>query len=215
MRSRAARFDARVARRSGVRLLAGVDEVGRGCLAGPVVVAAVVLPLGAEWEDIRDSKTLSLARREAAFERIRTAALAWAAVCVHAPEIDRLNILHASLAGMTRAVRRLNVEPNAALIDGHLLPPELPCPGRAVIKGDGRSQCVAAASIMAKVARDRLMRVWARRWPQYGFQTNVGYPTPQHLRALEEHGPTPLHRQSFAPVRRAAAQRPLRFASRN
>jgi ribonuclease HII len=112
---------------------------------------------------------------------------------------------------MTRALRRLRVPPQGALIDGHLLPPALPCPGRAFVRGDDRSQSVAAASILAKVARDRLMRAWDRRFPGYGWAHNVGYPTAEHLRALGELGPTAMHRQSFAPVRRAALQSRMEF----
>jgi ribonuclease HII len=211
LRSRGARFDDRLRRLYQSEKLAGVDEVGRGCLAGPVVVAAVILPPGCHLPGVRDSKKLSAARREGEFDIIRAAALCWAAVCVSVEEIDRHNILRASLLGMTRALRRLRVPPQGALIDGHLLPPALPCPGRAFVRGDDRSQSVAAASILAKVARDRLMRAWDRRFPGYGWAHNVGYPTAEHLRALGELGPTAMHRQSFAPVRRAALQSRMEF----
>jgi ribonuclease HII len=194
-----------------VEFLAGVDEVGRGCLAGPVVVAAAILPAGCDLPGVRDSKKLSPARREQAFELIRTAALSWAAVCVSPEEIDRRNILQASLVGMSRALGRLRLKPELALIDGHLLPPSLPCPGRVCVRGDDRSMSIAAASVLAKVARDRLMRAWDRRFPGYGWQRNVGYPTPEHLVALGQLGPTQMHRQSFAPVKRALSQKRMKF----
>ena len=190
--------------------MAGVDEVGRGCLAGPVVVAAVILPIGIELAGVRDSKLLSAKRRDSAFDSIRNAALAWAAFCVSAAEVDRLNVLWASLGGMTSVLGRLRIQPDLALIDGHMLPRDLKTPALALVKGDQRSQSIAAASIIAKVARDRLMRSWSKRYPEYGFERHVGYPTPEHKAALEQFGATPLHRQSFAPV--AAV---LRRAARN
>lgn len=211
MRSRGARFDERLRRLYAAERLVGVDEVGRGCLAGPVVVAAVILPPGCELLGVRDSKKLSARRRDQAFDLIRTAALSWAAVCISPEEIDERNILHASLEGMSRAMERLRIAPEAALIDGHLLPPRLACPGRACVGGDDRSQSIAAASIVAKVARDRLMRAWDRRYPGYGWASNVGYPTPEHLKALRELGPSALHRQSFAPVRAARAQMRMEY----
>jgi ribonuclease HII len=207
--SRRARFDDRCRALRGVDRLAGVDEVGRGCLAGPVVVAAVVLPPGRELQGVRDSKQLSLGARERAYRLIRSEALAMAALAVHPEEVDRLNILHASLAGMGRVVHRLERRWGATvahvLVDGHQVPPGLQERSTAVVKGDDRSQTIAAASIVAKVLRDRVMRTWARHFPGYGFERHVGYPTPEHRAALEELGPCPLHRRSFAPV--AAALR--------
>lgn len=209
-RSRGARFDDRLRRQAGARVLLGLDEVGRGCLAGPVVVAAVALPPGVDLPGVRDSKTLGLDQRERAYRRIRGAALAWAALAVSPREVDELNVLQASLEGMRRLLPRLArrglAEVDLALIDGHRLPAALPVPARAVVRGDGRSQSIAAASIVAKVLRDRLMRAHARRFPHYGFERNVGYPTGEHRAALRIHGPCALHRHSFAPVAEAARQ---------
>lgn len=212
---RLARFDDRLRHAARADILAGLDEVGRGCLAGPVVVAAVVLPRGARLEGVRDSKTLSLPQRERAYLRIQDAALAWAALCVGAPEVDTLNVLQASLVGMQRVLLRMEARlgrrTDLALIDGHLLPRGLGREAVAVVKGDGRSQSVAAASIVAKVLRDRVMRIWDRHYPQYGFAQHVGYPTPQHLEALQRVGACPLHRRSFAPVAQAIAQTRMAF----
>jgi len=203
--ARRARFDSRIRARARAERLVGLDEVGRGALAGPVVVAGVVLPPGVEL-DVRDSKQMTEAAREAAFVRIRELALAWAALAVPVGEVDRRNVLGASLWGMERVLERLRVRPDFALVDGHQLPVALGVPACCVVKGDDRSQSIAAASVIAKVARDRLMRAWHRRHPEYGFDHNVGYPTPDHLRALRRHGVTALHRHSFAPVAQAAYQ---------
>ena len=195
--------------------MAGVDEVGRGCLAGPVVVAAVVLRPGAELPGVRDSKQLSKIARERAFLLIQAEATAISALAVHSEEVDRLNVLGASLAGMERVVYRLERRHRArvdhVLVDGHQLPAGLTGRSTALVKGDDRSQSIAASSIVAKVLRDRVMRVWARHYPAYGFERHVGYPTPEHRRALEEHGPCELHRESFAPVLRARKQIELRI----
>lgn len=213
-RSRAARLDDRLRRRAGADLLVGLDEVGRGCLAGPVVVAAVALPPRVDLPGVRDSKTLSLSQRERAYLLIRDAALVWAALAVSPREVDELNVLRASLEGMRRLVRRIHATGRGpvdlALVDGHLLPPDLDCPALPLVRGDARSQSIAAASIVAKVLRDRVMRSWARRHPQYGFERNVGYPTPEHRLGLRQHGPCWLHRRSFAPV--AEALRQIRFS---
>ena len=192
-----------------MRRLAGVDEVGRGCLAGPVVVAAVVLPFGVEIEGVDDSKRLSALARERAFARIVQGCLQWSAVTVSAAEVDEHNVLVASLLGMERAIRRLDPPPELVLIDGNRLPPNAPDAAIALVKGDGRSLCIAAASIVAKVLRDRIMHSWHRRYPAYGFDRHVGYPTAQHRQALLSVGPCPLHRRSFAPVR-ATLQEELR-----
>ena len=208
--NRRARFDDRCRWLSQSDWLAGVDEVGRGCLAGPGVVAAVVLPPALELPGVRDSKRLSLAARERAYKLIQAEALAVSALAVHQEEVDRLNILHASLAGMRRVVERLerrHARPvGHVLVDGHQLPEGMDKRATSVVKGDDRSQSIAAASIVAKVLRDRVMKSWARRYPQYGFERHVGYPTPEHREALISHGPCPLHRQSFAPVALAAAR---------
>ncbi len=184
------------------RVVAGLDEVGRGPWAGPVVAAAVVLAPGAVPEGLADSKRLSAARREGLARAILGAARVGigAASC---REIDRLNILRASDLAMRRALaalRRQGVTPAAALIDGHRVPPGLDCPAEAIVKGDGSVASIAAASIVAKVTRDRLMARLARRWPGYGWERNAGYGTAEHRRALETLGPTPHHRVSFRPV---------------
>jgi ribonuclease HII len=185
-----------------VTLVAGVDEAGRGPLAGPVVVAAVILDPARPIDGLDDSKRLDERRREALFPRIRQRALAWTVVEVQADEIDRLNILQATLLGMRRAVERLPVRPALVLIDGNRLP-ELPCAARAIVGGDGLEPAISAASILAKVTRDRLMLEWHERYPQYGFDRHKGYPTRAHLESLVRHGPCAIHRRSFAPVREA------------
>jgi ribonuclease HII len=179
--------------------LAGVDEAGRGCWAGPVVAAAVVLPPGWCPEGLDDSKRLTPARRESLFHVLRAGALGWGACAVSADVIDRINILQASLLAMSRAVRRLAPPPEYVLVDGRQLP-ALPCAGQALIRGDGRSAAVAAASVIAKVLRDRLMCAWDRRLPGYGFAQHKGYGSTAHLAALRRLGPCPLHRRSYRPV---------------
>ncbi|MBK5934895.1 RNase HII [Rhodovulum imhoffii] len=184
---------------AGVRIVAGVDEVGRGPLAGPVTAAAVILNPANLPTGLNDSKKLTASRRAALFGAI----LAGAEVSVaHASvaEIDRLNILQASHLAMCRAVAGLPRAPELALVDGNRLPRDLPCPGQAVVKGDGRSLSIAAASIVAKVTRDRIMAGLARDFPGYGWEKNAGYPTRTHLAALQSLGVTPHHRRSFAPV---------------
>ncbi len=185
-------------------LVAGVDEAGRGPLAGPVVVAAVILPPGHGLDGLDDSKKLSEARREALFEPIMAVALAWRIETVDVGEIEDLNILGATLRGMQRAVAALEPAPVLALVDGNRAPP-LPCAARAVVGGDGLEACISAASVLAKVHRDRLMTDLHRRYPAYGFDRHKGYPTPEHLECLERHGPCPEHRRGFAPVRRLLA----------
>jgi ribonuclease HII len=189
-------------RQEGHTLIAGLDEVGRGPLAGPVVAACVVLPADFSLEGIRDSKTLSERQREQADLRIRAEALAFGIGVVDAATIDRVNILQASRQAMREAIKLLTptVIPTAALIDG--LPiPEFPCPAqRAIIKGDSLSASIAAASIIAKVYRDRLMCAWDQDYPEYGFGGHKGYGSAGHLQALRRYGPCPLHRRSFAPV---------------
>ena len=183
-------------------LPAGVDEAGRGPLAGPVAVAAVILDPARPIDGLDDSKRLTPRRREMLYSQIVEHALAHCIVFVDAAEIDRINILQATLAGMTRAVRGLAVEATRVLVDGNRLPPDLPCPGNAIIGGDALEPCISAASILAKVARDRYMLELDRRHPGYGFARNMGYPTAEHLSALQRLGPCPEHRRSFAPVRR-------------
>jgi len=191
------------------RHIAGVDEAGRGPLAGPVCVAAVVFdPSRRRINGLDDSKQLSPARREFLYARIVERALAWHVVFIDVDEIDRINIYHATLLGMRRALEAVVATaggPDACLarIDGNALPRELPCKAEAWIGGDARERSIMAASILAKVSRDRYMVELHRQHPQYGFDAHKGYACPAHLRALREHGPCPHHRRSFAPVIRA------------
>jgi ribonuclease HII len=187
-------------RPDGLRV-AGVDEAGRGPLAGPVVVAAVILDPARPVDGLADSKVLAQAARERLSDAIVERALAHAVVVVEAGEIDRLNVLRATLAGMARALRGLDPAAGHALIDGNRLPSDLPCPATAIVDGDALEPAISAASILAKVARDRLMVALDARHPGYGFAQHKGYPTPEHLAALARLGPCPEHRRSFAPVR--------------
>jgi ribonuclease HII len=182
----------------GARLVAGVDEVGRGSLFGPVVAAAVILDPGYRVRGLRDSKLLLAERREVLAERIRAHAIAWAIAAVDAAQIDQINIYQASRVAMRQAVLSLRPSADHLLIDALRLDCELP--QRAIIHGDALSASIAAASILAKVERDRMVRQWDPVFPVYGLASNKGYSTPHHLAALRQHGPSPLHRQSFAPV---------------
>jgi ribonuclease HII len=187
--------------------VAGMDEAGRGPLAGPVVAAAVVLDPARIPEGLDDSKRLSFDQREALFERIVASALGVAMASVSAEGIDCMNILRASLEAMRRAACGLPVRPKLALADGRDVPPGLPCQGRALVKGDQRSQSIAAASIVAKVMRDRMMACCGRVHVQYGFEIHRGYATVRHRTAIEVHGPVArLHRASFAPFRLGAVE---------
>lgn len=190
------------------RLVAGVDEAGRGPLAGPVVAAAVILPVHFDITGIEDSKKLSPAARERAFTRIKAEAVAVGIGIVDAPEIDRLNILRATHHAMRCALEDLlPVCPDVVLVDG-LPVPDLHTDCRSLVRGDSRSVSIAAASIIAKVTRDRLMAgVYHERHPEYDFARHKGYPSPDHLAALERHGPCFLHRRSFAPVARLVNRR--------
>lgn len=190
---------------SSAGLVAGVDEAGRGPLAGPVVAAAVILDDEAPIQGLADSKVLSAARREALFEEIRARALCCSVAQASVQEIDELNILQATMLAMRRAVLGLRLVPSRVLVDGNRLP-VLPVPGEAVVGGDARVPAISAASILAKVTRDRLCRDLHERHPEYGFDAHKGYPTPEHLQALYRLGPTPEHRMSFGPVQRAAAR---------
>jgi ribonuclease HII len=183
----------------GFRLVAGVDEVGRGPLAGPVVAAAVVLDPDAIPSGLADSKRLSPARRVALASEIHRRAAVGVGLADVA-EIDALNILEASMLAMSRALAALPVAPDLALIDGNRCPRGLACPAEAVVRGDARAVSIAAASIVAKVARDAMMADLDRAFPGYGWAINAGYPTPAHLGALTRLGVTPHHRRSFAPV---------------
>lgn len=185
-----------------IRLIAGVDEAGRGPLAGPVSVAAVILdPSRPKIRGLDDSKKLTEAKREALYEKIVERALAYCVVLVTADEIDRINIFQATMTGMCRALAGLTPSAHEALIDGNALPRELPCAGRAIIGGDGIEPAISAASILAKVSRDRWMAELDREYPGYGFAEHKGYATPFHLDALKRLGPCPQHRRSFAPVK--------------
>ena len=199
------RFEKR-ARRKGARLIAGVDEAGRGPLAGPVVVAAVLfearIPKGLD-----DSKKLTAPERERLYDLILERALVSVVVASRA-RVDRMNILRASLWGMSRAVAGLPVRPDHVLVDGNMLPPRLPCPAEAIVGGDALSVSIAAASIVAKVTRDRLMIAVGHAFPDYGFGEHKGYSTPGHFEALDAHGPCIHHRRSFAPIRVALGLEP-------
>ena len=182
-------------------LLAGVDEAGRGPLVGNVVAAAVILDAASPIPGLADSKKLSAAKRESLAEQIKARAVAWVVVSVSHEDIDRINILQATLLAMKQAVEQLAVCPDHVFIDGNRCP-SLAVPATAIIKGDARVAEISAASILAKVARDAQMAELHRSYPQYGFDRHKGYPTKAHLQALAEHGPCPEHRRSYAPVRK-------------
>ncbi|MFZ7199273.1 ribonuclease HII [Avibacterium avium] len=182
-------------------LIAGVDEVGRGPLVGAVVTAAVILDPNNPIEGLTDSKKLSHKKRLALAEEIKQKAKAWALGRAEPEEIDELNILHATMLAMQRAVNQLKITPHFVLVDGNRIPP-LPMPAQAVVKGDSLVAEISAASILAKVARDLEMEELDKRYPQYAFAQHKGYPTKLHLEKLAEHGVLPQHRRSFAPVRK-------------
>lgn len=184
-------------------LVAGVDEVGRGPLCGPVVTAAVILDPSKPIIGLNDSKKLSEKKREQLFAEIKTKAVAWSIGRAEVAEIDQLNILQATLLAMQRAIELLSITPKLALIDGNRCP-KLSIPCSAVIKGDATIPAIAAASILAKVTRDKEMLELDKRYPGYGIAGHKGYPTAIHLAALQQLGPTPIHRHSFTPVRLAA-----------
>lgn len=186
----------RAAWRRGLTRVAGVDEAGRGPLAGPVVAAAVVLPPGVRIRGVDDSKRLAPEERERLFDIIRECAVAVGVGMTDPITIDRVNILEATRLAMARALAGLEVEPELVLTD-FVTVPGLCCPQRNLVRGDRRSASVAAASIVAKVTRDRIMEAADREFPVYGFGRHKGYPTPEHRKALERHGPCPLHRRSF------------------
>ena len=185
-------------------LVCGVDEAGRGPLAGPVVAAAVILDPANPITGLNDSKKLTAKRREALAAEIRAKALAWFVAEASVEEIDRINILQASMLAMQRAVAGLVIPPERALIDGNRCP-VLPCPSEAIIGGDGKVASIAAASILAKTVRDAGMLELHQRYPQYGFDRHMGYPTAAHVEALREHGVSPIHRRSYGPVARLLA----------
>jgi ribonuclease HII len=180
--------------------VAGVDEVGRGCLAGPVVAAAVILAPDDPFGNLADSKTLSPEKRSVLAQQVRIRSLAWALGFATPAEIDRVNILQATLLAMRRAVQTLSIAPSRVLVDGSQRP-VLDCPCLAIVRGDATVPEISAASIVAKVARDALMIRLDRRYPEYGFARNKGYPTRVHRAALAAIGASPVHRRSFSPVR--------------
>ena len=183
-------------------LSAGVDEAGRGPLAGPVVAAAVILDPKHPISGLADSKKLSEKKRNALYSIITRHSLAYCIVMVEVTEIDQYNILQATLAGMRRAVAGLHLQPDEVLVDGNQLPQDLPCHGRAIVGGDALEPNISAASILAKVSRDQRMIALDRDYADYGFAKHKGYPTASHLEALKRFGPCPQHRRSFAPIRR-------------
>lgn len=185
-----------------LEIIAGVDEAGRGPLAGPVAAAAVILDAAQPINGLADSKQLSAATREKLAAEIRKRSCAWSVAFASVAEIDRLNILQASLLAMQRAVAGLALAPTLVLVDGNRAP-ILPCTARAIVRGDATEAAISAASILAKVARDALLDELDGVYPAYGFARHKGYPTPAHLAALAAHGPCPAHRMSFAPVRAA------------
>ena len=189
---------------SGHAIVAGIDEAGRGPLAGPVTAAAVILPVGYEHALVNDSKQLTENRREQVYaDLIADKGVIWAWALAEAEEIDRINILQATYKAMARALDALSTRPDMVLVDGREVQ-GLSVQHRGVIKGDAISMSIAAASIIAKVERDRLMRAYALKFPQYGFEKHKGYGTKVHLEGLKNHGPCAIHRKSFAPVAKAA-----------
>jgi len=182
-------------------VVCGVDEAGRGPLAGPVYAAAVILDPTRRVNGLADSKVLTAERRETLAARIKERAIAWSVAFATVEEIDRINIFHASMLAMRRAVQALGVKPQEAWIDGKSCPPDLGCPARAFVDGDALHKPISAASILAKTARDAEMRVLHERYPQYGFDQHKGYSTPQHFVLLARFGPCEIHRRSFDPVK--------------
>jgi ribonuclease HII len=194
-------------RESGYRLIAGVDEAGRGPLAGPVVAASVILDPDILIAGIDDSKKLSEQKRESLYDEIQEKAIAVGIGVVNNETIDRINIFRASLEAMSQAVRGLSVQPDYLLIDGQHCP-DLDLHKKAIVGGDGSSLSIAAASIIAKVTRDRIMKEFDKIYPHYRFSKNKGYPTPEHLSALQKFGPCDIHRRSYAPVAEVLCQKP-------
>ena len=179
------------------RIEAGCDEVGRGCLCGPVVAAAVILPADFSNEFVNDSKKLTKINREHLVSEIKSAAIDWAIAEASVEEIDQINILHASFLAMTRAVQQLSIKPQHLLIDGNRFKSNLDIPYNCIIQGDGKFASIAAASILAKVYRDELMERYAEKYPGYGWEKNAGYATKLHRDGIRQLGLTPIHRRSF------------------
>lgn len=186
--------------------IAGVDEAGRGPLVGSVFAAAVILPAQYDLAGLTDSKKLSEKKRDALAVQIKQQALAWSVAAANPEEIAQLNILHATLLAMSRAIQGLAIAPHKVQIDGNRVPPNLTMPAEAIVKGDSSIVAISAASVLAKTARDAEMYALAKRYPQYGFDQHKGYGTAAHLAALQEYGVLPEHRQDFAPVKALLAQ---------
>lgn len=186
-------------RKEGYQVVAGIDEAGRGPLAGPVSIGACILPPDCFIEKLNDSKKLSEKQRDILYDKIIECAIAWKVVFVSEEDIDRKNIYQATVDGMYQAVTELSVTPDAVLIDAVPLP-KLSQPSHPLIKGDQKSASIAAASILAKVSRDRLMEEYDRIYPQYGFAKHKGYGTAEHVAAIHKHGPCPIHRKTFEPI---------------
>ena len=193
-----------------VEIICGADEAGRGPIAGPVYAAAVVLDPDNPVEGLKDSKKLSEKQRDALAPEIKQKAKAWAIASCTTEEIDQLNILWASMLAMKRAIEALAVKPTIALIDGNRTPKGLAMPAEAIVKGDDKVPEISAASILAKTARDAVMMELHAQYPEYGFDRHKGYPTAYHLQQLEKHGVSPVHRRSYAPVRRLLEQQTLK-----
>lgn len=194
------RYFERIFMARGMSAIAGVDEAGRGCLAGPVVAAAVILPVNFDVEGVTDSKKIPHPKRKRLDEKIRENALSWAVARVDVETIDSINILQASLRAMSLAVDRLEIPPDIILIDGNRSIPH-PLPQKTIVKGDSRSLSIAAASIVAKEYRDRLMVKYSEKWPEYGFHLHKGYGTAKHREAIAASGPCPIHRKGFKGVK--------------
>lgn len=180
-----------------VKYICGIDEAGRGPLAGPVVIAAVIMPKNSMIEGVNDSKKVSEKKREKLYEEITSSSIAWAVGIIDQNEIDDINILNATKKGLTQALTELEQRPDIILVDALTKIDTLGIPYESIIKGDAKSYSIAAASIVAKVTRDRIMRQWDEIYPQYGFEKHKGYGTAMHINAIKEYGPCPLHRKSF------------------
>ena len=183
--------------KEGVKYICGIDEAGRGPLAGPVVVAAAIMPRNSMIEGVNDSKKVSEKKREKLYEEITSSAIAWGVGIIDQTEIDNINILNATKKGLTQSLKELEVKPELILVDALTKIDTLGIPYRSIIKGDAKSYSIAAASIIAKVTRDRIMRQWDELYPMYGFEKHKGYGTKMHIEAIKEYGICPLHRRSF------------------
>ena len=180
-----------------VKYICGIDEAGRGPLAGPVVVASVIMPKDSMIEGVNDSKKVSEKKREKLYEEITNTAIAWGVGIIDQREIDEINILNATKKGLTNSLKELEIKPDLILVDALTNIDTLGIPYESIIKGDAKSYSIAAASIIAKVTRDRIMRQWDELYPEYGFEKHKGYGTKMHIDAIKEYGPCPLHRKSF------------------